>query len=100
MKNYDLKWTPESIKTFNDNLEHLSEEWDFHTINNFIDRVEEIIESIAENPYLFQVYNPKYEIHRCVINKHITLFYRIKKHNKIDLITFWNSHKNPNDLKL
>jgi|AntRauTorckE6833_2_1112554.scaffolds.fasta_scaffold137038_1 plasmid stabilization system protein ParE len=100
MTNYKVKWTPESIKTFNENLEHLSEEWDLQTINRFLDRVDEIIDSISENPYLFQSYNKKYGIHRSVINKHITLFYRIKNSDKIDLITFWNSHKNPNELKL
>lgn len=39
-----LRWTSESKKTFNQNLEYLAEDWDYHVINNFLDRVEVVLE--------------------------------------------------------
>ena len=40
---HSLRWTSESKKTFNQNLEYLSEEWDNQVINNFLDRIEEVL---------------------------------------------------------
>ncbi len=48
-----LRWTSESRKTFNQNLEYLAEEWDNRVINNFLDRVEEVLDQIKSNPELY-----------------------------------------------
>ncbi len=45
-----INWTSESEKTFNENLEYLSLEWDRPLLNSFVDRVEEILEKIKSNP--------------------------------------------------
>ena len=41
-----LNWTSESEKTFNQNLDYLSKEWDLPVLNGFLDRVEEALEHI------------------------------------------------------
>lgn len=97
---FDISWTDESFVTFNENIEYLSQEWDLTTINNFLDRVDEVLEAISENPNLYPIHNKDDQVHKCVLNKHITLFYRVATHSRIDLITFWNTHKNPKNLKL
>ena len=94
-----IVWLPESIETFNDNLLYLEEQWTNQVINTFLDRVEEVLERIAENPALYPVYRKEEQIHRCVVNEHISLYYRIKE-NQIDLLTFWNAHQNPKRLKI
>jgi len=98
--NFEISWTDEAKYTFNENIEYLEDEWDLSTINNFLDRVEEVEASISENPNLYPVYRKADQVHKCVLNKHITLFYRVVSSNKIDFITFWNTHKNPKSLKL
>lgn len=35
-----INWTTESEKTFNQNLDYLSKEWDLLVLNDFLDRVE------------------------------------------------------------
>lgn len=45
-----VNWTDEAKYTFNENIEYLSKEWDLTTINKFLDRVDEVQESISENP--------------------------------------------------
>ena len=44
--NYSLRWTEEAKKSFNQNLEYLSDEWDNEVINNFLDRVDGILSQI------------------------------------------------------
>lgn len=94
-----VKWTKEAIVTFNQNLDYLSKGWNLSTINTFLDRVDEVIEHISLNPDIYPVYRSSDSIRRCVLNKHITLFYRVKGES-IDIITFWNTHQNPDNLKL
>ena len=95
-----LRWTSESKRTFNQNLEYLSKEWDNSVINNFLDRVESVLEQIMRNPELFPQYRPKDNIRKCVVNKRIILFYKIVDEAHIDLVTFWNTYQNPDKLNL
>lgn len=95
-----LRWTPESKKTFNQNLEYLSVEWDNQVINNFLERVEEVLEQIRSNPKLYQLYRPKDKIYKCVVHKRIVLYYRIVDSKHVDLLTFWSTYQDPDKLKV
>jgi len=51
----------------NKNIKHLSKSWNLSTINDFLDRVDEIIKNIVSNPKLYTVYRKKDGVHKCVI---------------------------------
>ena len=95
-----INWTSESLKTFNENLEYLSKEWNNVVMNGFLDRVEEVLETISSNPRLYLLHRPSENIHRCVIHERIILYYRIVDEESIDLLTFWNTSKDPNKLEI
>ena len=97
--NRDIIWLPEAEKSFNKNIEYLSERWTVQVINNFLDRVDEAIARIAENPYLYPSHENKEDIRKCPITKQITLYFRILE-GRIDLLTFWNNYQDPNKLEL
>ena len=95
-----INWTDESKITFNENIEYLSREWDLIAINKFLDRVDDVVQSISHNPNLYPIYRRDDKIYKCVLNKHVTLFYQVINAERIDLITFWNTHQNPTNLRL
>ena len=97
---YKVNWTEESETTFNENIEYISKSWDVHSINNFLDRVDEVVKNIKSNPNLYPVYRKSDKVHKCVVNPHITVYYKIVDTSNVDLITFWNTHKNPDNLKV
>jgi len=97
---YDIQWTKESEVTFNQNIEYLLNSWDLININKFLTRVDEVVNSLKHNPKLYPVYSLNNKIRKCVINKHITLYYTIISKSRIDLISFWNTHQDPENLKL
>jgi len=97
---YTIEWTDESEATLNENIEYLSDEWDLHAINNFLDRVDEVVENIASNPKLYAVHRKRDKVHKCVVNKHITLYYRIVNAKRVDLLSFWNTHQDPQKLNV
>ena len=68
-----INWTSESRRTFNQNLEYLTKEWNNVVMNSFLDRVEEALENIKSNPRLYPLHNQTENVHKCVI--HEALFY-------------------------
>jgi len=92
-------WLPEAEFTFNENINFLARKWNLEVINNFLDRVDEVIDNIAENPYVYPAYENDKNIRKCVVTKHISLYYKILE-NRIDLLTFWNNYQNPDDFEL
>ena len=96
---YTLRWTRESRTTFDQNIEYLSEEWDHLVINNFLDRVEEVLEQIKSHPELYPLHRSKERVYRCVVHKRIILYFKIVDEAHIDLLTFWNTYQDPDKLK-
>lgn len=74
---YQLNWTSESEKTFNQNIEYLSKEWNLIVLNQFLDRVEEVLEKIRSNPKLYPLHRLKDKVHKCVVHERIILYYKI-----------------------
>ncbi len=97
---YVLNWTSESKKTFNQNLEYLSKEWNTKAINDFLDRVEETLGHIKKNPKIYTLHRTKDNVYKCVINKRLILYYKIVSNTQIDLLTFWSTYLNPDTLKI
>lgn len=95
-----INWTTESERTFSQNLDYLSKEWDAHVFNSFLDRVEETLDRIRSNPKLYSVHRPNENIYRCVIHERIVLYYRLVDDRTIDLLTFWNTAQDPDKLKV
>ena len=92
-------WTKEAEDTFNQNIAYLEEEWSKAVIENFIDKTEEAIAVIEKHPLVFPTVNKKKGIHKCLVVKQVSLYYRVLE-NRIDLLTFWNNYQNPKRLKL
>ena len=97
--NYNVYWTTEAEETFNKNITYLEQEWTETVIEGFINKTEEIINTIQANPLLYPVVNKRKGIHKCLIVKQVSLYYRITE-NRLELLTFWNNYQNPMKLKL
>ena len=96
---YKIIVRPEAELTFNQNLDYLALEWNNKVMNQFLDRVDEIIQKIKENPFSFPLYGYENNVRKAIINKRMILYYRIIDDTKIELLTFWNTYRNPKDLK-
>jgi len=95
-----INWTTESEITFNQNLEYLSKEWNSAVSNQFLDRVEEVLEGLKSNPRLYPVHRTSDRVYKCVIHERIVLYYKVVDDEVVDLLTFWNTYQNPNKLNV
>jgi plasmid stabilization system protein ParE len=97
---YSIHWTSKGEQTFDQNIEYLEQEWNNTVINQFLDRVSDVLVNISTNPLLYPLHNAEKSIHRCIINGRIVLYYRIIEPSTIDILLFWNTSQNPDKLVL
>lgn len=100
MKNgYNIFWTDFALNELEATITFLEENWTEKEIRNLAQKLEEILNLISQNPYLFQTSEIKKDIRRVPILSHNTLYYRIKE-NKIEIISFFSNRKNPRKKRL
>lgn len=95
---YSVTWSPTARISYNHILEYLDEKWTIKEIEAFINRTEEVVSFICNNPLLYP-YSRESDTHRCVLLKQVSLFYRIKT-NYIELLVFWDNRQDPAKLLL
>ncbi len=93
----EIKWTPESIDAFNGIIKYLESEWTIKDIENFVTATKIIADFISEHPKMFRKTNKK-NIHEALVTPHNLMIYKIYPRH-IDIITFWDTRKNPRKKK-
>jgi plasmid stabilization system protein ParE len=96
--NYTVKWLPEAEMTYGLVLDYLEENWTSKEIVKFIDRTNEVINFISQNPKQY-LYSKKKNSYRAVVTKHVSLYYKIQP-NEIELLVFWDTRQDPEKLDL
>ena len=94
-----IVWTPEAIKTFDEILNYLQEEFSQKEVDTFYFETERVIGLIQKNPYLFKK-STKENIHQAVLHKYTTLYFEVKTSEKmVILLSFFETRQNPNKRK-
>ncbi|CAH0334772.1 hypothetical protein FVB9288_00378 [Flavobacterium sp. CECT 9288] len=91
-------WSPQAKKDYWQNIDYLEAEWSFQDVVNFIDKVDNTIALLVNNNIEFISTNYK-SANKVVITKQITVYYRINS-NTIELLRFWNTYQDLENLKL
>jgi plasmid stabilization system protein ParE len=94
-----VKWTSTAKRSFANQIDYLEENWGKKEIRQFITRVDDKVDHLSKRPLICPVIDVKRNIHRCVVVKQVSLFYRIKS-THIELLLFWDNRQNPSKLKL
>jgi plasmid stabilization system protein ParE len=91
-------WNPLALISYYRILEYLIEEWGVDSVNDFRDKVDNVLVLIKKNPALFMRSTRYNYVRRAFITKQNTLFYKISK-NKIELLIFWDNRQDAKKLK-
>lgn len=87
-----VHWNKLARQDYFENIDYLVQNWSVKEAQKFIDEVFEIEKMLAKGNVEFQK-TDRDGIKRCVINKHISLFYKVINDNKIELLRFWNNNQ-------
>jgi plasmid stabilization system protein ParE len=96
---YTLYWTLQAEETFAANLEYLEKSWTNAVINDFLDRVDEVLQTLGKNPYTYPLHREQGGIRKCIVNERVVLFFVVEG-NDIKLLSFWNTYRDTQNLFL
>ncbi len=94
----DVIWTETAEKSYYKILEYLKENWNSKVANDFIDRVENTLDIISNNPNCIEEYSFNKKYRKGFIHENVSFYYRIYD-NEIVVHLFWNNYQNPQKLK-
>ncbi|HNW51195.1 MAG TPA: type II toxin-antitoxin system RelE/ParE family toxin [Prolixibacteraceae bacterium] len=92
-------WAPEAEDDFSKILSYLNDKWEEKVALNFVNQVDDVLIQIKNNPSQFPLFLSSQNIHRCVINKQNTIFYRIENHS-IFILRLFDTRQNPDKLEI
>ena len=96
---FKVRWSPRAKADIENHLNYLERNWGQKVTLSLLERIEEILQTISENPELYSFFEEKLSIHRCVVTSQIVLYYRVKEET-VELITFWDTRQNPESLNI
>lgn len=79
-------------------LEYLEKEWSVRIKNEFIKKLDKTLKIIQANPEGFPKTTFIKELHKCVVTKQNTIYYRITK-SEIEIVTFFDTRQDPKKLQ-
>lgn len=96
---YEINWSEEAKRDYNDILQYLTERWQRRVWIKFIEDVDTVLDLIEKFPRAYPKFEDDEHLRKAVINPHVSLFYEVKEDN-IKLLFFWNNRRNPDNLPL
>jgi plasmid stabilization system protein ParE len=99
MKNgYNVFWTTNALSELEKTIKYLQKNFTDQEIKKLAEKIENLTEIISQNPYIF----PKSEgknIHKAVILKFNTMYYRVKNEN-VEILSFFSNRQSPTKRKI
>ena len=78
-------WSPAAESDLDNIVDYLNENWSKRVVIKFINKVEDTVTLLAEDPNLFPLINSKLNVRKCVLTNQNTIFYRSTK-SQIEII--------------
>lgn len=94
----EVIWSPAAEKDLESILEYLQLNWNDRIIVRFINKVDDTINLILEDPKIFPIINAELQIRKNVVSKQNTIYYR-ENAGKIEIVRLFDSRQDPNKLK-
>jgi hypothetical protein len=96
----EIKWSLESVKTYDRNIQYLLREWSEKEIDKFLKQTDYVLSRLQDHPESFNPSMKNKKVRRARLNKYITLYYRYNPSRKqIILLSFWNVKQDPEKLR-
>ncbi|SKC12518.1 ParE toxin of type II toxin-antitoxin system, parDE [Soonwooa buanensis] len=95
---YNIFWTPNSKNELKKTIEYLEKNFTEKEIKKLVQNIESTTELISQNPNLFPK-SDNVNIHKVVILKYNSMYYRVKNEN-IEILSFFSNRQSPKKRKI
>ena len=97
----EIIWSEKAKLTFFRVIDYLEEKWTNKEIIQFNQRTQIVIDAIIKNPGIYPYSTKNKDVRKDIIDKNNSLFYKIDvSHQKIYLLTFFDSRQDPKKLNI
>jgi plasmid stabilization system protein ParE len=97
----EIIWSLKAKTTFNLVLDYLDRNWTRKEVESFYYRTQIVLKSISKYPELFPASTKNRKIRKAIVDKNNTFYYKIDTyHQRIHVLTFFDSRQDPQILKL
>ena len=90
-------WSPAAEKDAEQILDFINTKWSKRVAAKFLNKLDDNIRLISEDPMLFPIIEDNLGIRKCVVTKQNSLFYRISNET-IEVIRLFDTRQNPKSL--
>ena len=91
---YRVFWTDHALEELRNTVEYLELNFSEREIKNLSERIENTLRFVSANPGIFPQVEGYVGIHRVVIAKFNTMYYRMSN-NQIEIISFFSNRQSP-----
>jgi len=95
---YKIVWTKEANVNLDQIISYLEKEWTVKEIKNFFVKLEKAITLLTARPLLFRATNKSKQIHRCVLTRQVSIYYKIVNET-IVILSIFDNRQNPSKQK-
>ena len=91
---YRVSWTDHALEELRNTVEYLELNFSEREIKNLSERIENTLRLVSANPSIFPQVEGYVGIHRVVIAKFNTMYYRMNN-NQIEVLSFFSNRQSP-----
>lgn len=95
---YNIFWTPSSKDKLKKTIEYLEKNFTEKEINKLVQAIESTTELISQSPNVFPK-SDSVDIHKAVILKYNSMYYRVINEN-IEILSFFSNRQSPKKRKI
>ena len=89
--------TPTASRNFSTIIDYVTYKWGINVAKNFIDRFEQVLILLADDPGMFQFVDQIKQVQKCIVTKHNILYFKETK-EVIKIITIFDTRQDPKKL--
>ena len=91
---YKIVWTKEANGNLDQIISYLEKEWTNKEIKSFFVKLEKAIALLSARPLLFRATNKRKQIHRCLLTRQVSIYYKIVNET-IVILSIFDNRQNP-----
>lgn len=95
---YKILWTANALKELDDTINYLENNFSINELIHLSNKIENVSQLISKNPNIFPIYKEN-SVHRVVILRYNTMYYKVKNENII-MLSFFSNRQSPKRKKL
>ena len=89
-----IEWTERAEGEYDQIGEYIYTKWGRKSVEKFILKVDEKIQSLVSNPNFCQLKDKKINIRRCVIHPKVSMYYKVEE-NRIVILSMFSNAMDP-----